>query len=136
MRLRTSMTPYNTGQILERTASVTEMQRRLRLGTASRMKPRISSTRRPLRTREPSECLKLLLQDIIELTGLVRRWWMMSTGFPLIAGTFGPLANLFSVCALVQTWRVQISPDGNERDGERVPDPHWCVGRPHKDAAY
>uniref|UniRef100_D8PYP2 Potassium channel domain-containing protein n=1 Tax=Schizophyllum commune (strain H4-8 / FGSC 9210) TaxID=578458 RepID=D8PYP2_SCHCM len=56
-----------------------------------------------------------------------KRWWMMSTGFPLIAGTFGPLANLFSVCALVQTWRVQISPDGNERDGERVPDPHWVL---------
>ncbi|KAL1686509.1 hypothetical protein GGG16DRAFT_128652 [Schizophyllum commune] len=56
-----------------------------------------------------------------------KRWWMMSTGFPLLAGTFGPLANLFSVCALVQTWRVQISPDGNERDGQRVPDPHWVL---------
>ncbi|KAL1746868.1 hypothetical protein HDZ31DRAFT_80905 [Schizophyllum fasciatum] len=56
-----------------------------------------------------------------------KRWWMLSTGFPLIAGTFGPLANLFSVCALVQTWRVRISSDGNERNGERVPDPHWVL---------
>ncbi|KAL0571837.1 hypothetical protein V5O48_010133 [Marasmius crinis-equi] len=48
------------------------------------------------------------------------RWWLASTLFPLIAGTLGPLANLFSVCALVQTWRIG-------ENGERVTDPTWLI---------
>jgi potassium channel subfamily K len=56
-----------------------------------------------------------------------RRWWFTSTAFPLIAGTFGPLANLFSVCALVRAWRVSIPPGMTEADGEPINDPHWCV---------
>ena len=126
MRPRMSTTPCGIAHSLARTALAAEMQHRIRLETASRTKPQASSTQRLRRTRGPSEFRQSLLEDIVELTELVRRWWMMSTGFPLLAGTFGPLANLFSVCALVQTWRVQISPDGNERDGQRVPDPHWC----------
>lgn len=55
------------------------------------------------------------------------QWWFMSTASPLIAGTFGPLANLMSVCALVQTWRVKIPPGDNETQGERISDPAWCV---------
>lgn len=47
--------------------------------------------------------------------------------FPLIAGTFGPLANLFSVCALVMTWRVRIPPGQTEATAERVPDPSWSA---------
>ncbi|KAF4621304.1 hypothetical protein D9613_000821 [Agrocybe pediades] len=48
-------------------------------------------------------------------------WWFTSTAFPLFAGTFGPIASLFSVCALVQTWRV------TEDGGDRVPDPPWLL---------
>ncbi|CAA7266091.1 unnamed protein product [Cyclocybe aegerita] len=48
-------------------------------------------------------------------------WWVASTTFPLIAGTFGPIANLFSVCALAQSWRIRIL------DGSRVPDPPWLI---------
>ncbi|KAF8988436.1 hypothetical protein BDQ17DRAFT_1288832 [Cyathus striatus] len=48
-------------------------------------------------------------------------WWFTSTAFPLIAGTFGPIANLFSVCALAQTWRVRQS------DGGKVHDPAWII---------
>ncbi|PVH87650.1 voltage-gated potassium channel [Cadophora sp. DSE1049] len=29
------------------------------------------------------------------------RWWLASTAFPLIAGTFGPMASAFSICALL-----------------------------------
>ncbi|KAF9070569.1 hypothetical protein BDP27DRAFT_1382742 [Rhodocollybia butyracea] len=50
-----------------------------------------------------------------------QRWWFTSTAFPLIAGTFGPLASLFSVCALVQTWRIQAF------TGKRITDPHWLI---------
>ncbi|KAJ3921054.1 hypothetical protein F5877DRAFT_36851 [Lentinula edodes] len=56
-----------------------------------------------------------------------QRWWFTSTAFPLVAGTFGPLANLFSVCALVQTWRVEISGGESETQGQRISDPHWSV---------
>lgn len=58
-----------------------------------------------------------------------RRWWFTSTAFPLVAGTFGPLANLFSVCALVQTWRITIPEGETEAHGQRVKDPAWCVVR-------
>ena len=46
-------------------------------------------------------------------------WWMTSTAFPLIAGTFGPIANLLSICALVETWRVRID------NGVTIRDPRW-----------
>ncbi|KAJ7758898.1 hypothetical protein B0H14DRAFT_2447471 [Mycena olivaceomarginata] len=50
-----------------------------------------------------------------------KRWWFTSTAFPLVAGTFGPLANFFSICALSQTWRVY------DADGSRIPDPGWLL---------
>ncbi|KAF7329252.1 hypothetical protein MKEN_00186100 [Mycena kentingensis (nom. inval.)] len=46
-------------------------------------------------------------------------WWFTSTMFPLVAGTFGPLANFFSVCALTQPWRQHSG------DGSTIPDPPW-----------
>ncbi|KIV80459.1 hypothetical protein PV11_07957 [Exophiala sideris] len=55
------------------------------------------------------------------------RWWYASTGFPLIAGTFGPMANAFSVCALVENWRVSIPPGGTEEHGEDIKDPGWLI---------
>lgn len=53
---------------------------------------------------------------------------MTSTAFPLISGAFGPLANLASICALVQSWRVYIPPGGSEIHGDRVADPAWLLG--------
>jgi potassium channel subfamily K len=58
---------------------------------------------------------------------LPARWWYASTGIPLIAGTFGPIANAFSVCALVEDWRVKIPPNGTEEHGIPIKDPKWCV---------
>lgn len=55
------------------------------------------------------------------------RWWYCSTAFPLIAGTFGPMANAFSICALVQQWRVNIPPGGVEEHGIDIPDPAWLL---------
>ncbi|TFK22007.1 voltage-gated potassium channel, partial [Coprinopsis marcescibilis] len=48
-------------------------------------------------------------------------WWFASTAVPLIAGTFGPIANLLSVCAIVQTWKVAKNGNG------RVKDPVWLI---------
>lgn len=58
-----------------------------------------------------------------------KRWWFTSTAFPLIAGTFGPISNLFSACALAQTWRVefQLNDEGSETKGKRVTDPDWLI---------
>ena len=50
-----------------------------------------------------------------------RLWWFTSTVFPLLAGTFGPIANLFSVCAIAQTWRFHTD------TLRRIPDPAWSV---------
>ncbi|KAG4438859.1 hypothetical protein IFR05_005648 [Cadophora sp. M221] len=56
------------------------------------------------------------------------RWWLASTAFPLIAGTFGPMASAFSICALVVHWRVEI-PDGKtEAEGMELDDPRWLIG--------
>jgi len=55
------------------------------------------------------------------------RWWYASTAFPLIAGTFGPLANAFSICALVENWRVQVPPGGTEEHGIDIRDPSWLI---------
>lgn len=44
-------------------------------------------------------------------------WWFASTAIPLIAATFGPMANGFSICALVYSWRAYIPPGKGESDG-------------------
>ncbi|KAJ7203758.1 hypothetical protein GGX14DRAFT_461096 [Mycena pura] len=46
-------------------------------------------------------------------------WWFTSTAFPLVAGTFGPLANVFSICALLRPWRQYTA------DGSAISDPGW-----------
>ena len=53
------------------------------------------------------------------------RWWYASTAIPLIAGTFGPMANAFSICALVENWRVKIPKGGTEEHGINLKDPKW-----------
>ena len=56
---------------------------------------------------------------------LPARWWHASTGIPLVAGTFGPMANAFSICALVEKWRVRIPKGGTEEHGIDIKDPNW-----------
>ncbi|KAL2042956.1 hypothetical protein N7G274_004014 [Stereocaulon virgatum] len=57
------------------------------------------------------------------------RWWFASTAFPLLAGTFGPMASAFNICALIQHWRVSIPPGfgANESHGNDVRDPKWLL---------
>ncbi|KUJ12293.1 voltage-gated potassium channel [Mollisia scopiformis] len=56
------------------------------------------------------------------------RWWFASTAFPLIAGTFGPMASAFSICALVVHWRVYIPLGAAEQNGIPIEDPKWLIG--------
>jgi potassium channel subfamily K len=55
------------------------------------------------------------------------RWWFASTACPLLAGTIGPVASAFNICALVYNWRVYL-PDGvTEVNGLIIKDPPWLV---------
>ena len=55
------------------------------------------------------------------------RWWLASTAFPLIAGILGPMASAFTVCALVQDWRVAVTLEGKETSGDSLADPEWLL---------
>ena len=54
-------------------------------------------------------------------------WWILSTLFPLIAGTFGPLASTFNICALAIDWRTTVDPSSTESEGTHLPDPRWLL---------
>lgn len=72
-------------------------------------------------------------------------WWFAGTAIPLLAATIGPLANVFSIAALVTYWRMCLVPgvdlgdaaqctyNGNITElvlplyGQPYEDPHWCI---------
>ncbi|CAJ2505348.1 Uu.00g127420.m01.CDS01 [Anthostomella pinea] len=53
------------------------------------------------------------------------RWWFTSAAFPMIAGTLGPVASAFSICALVKNWRQHINPGSDVTKAVFIPDPPW-----------
>lgn len=53
------------------------------------------------------------------------RWWVLTTLFPLVCGTFGPLATSFNICALTQDSREVVDPTSTEQEGTFVPNPAW-----------
>ncbi|KAI1380363.1 voltage-gated potassium channel [Hypoxylon crocopeplum] len=55
------------------------------------------------------------------------RWWFASAAFPMIAGTLGPVASAFSICALVKNWRQHILPGSDVTKALFVPDPPWLI---------
>ncbi|KAK5626275.1 hypothetical protein RRF57_001990 [Xylaria bambusicola] len=55
------------------------------------------------------------------------RWWFASAAFPMIAGTLGPVASAFSICALVKPWRQQILPRGDITNAIFIHDPPWLL---------
>ncbi|KAK5987725.1 Outward-rectifier potassium channel TOK1-like protein [Cladobotryum mycophilum] len=55
------------------------------------------------------------------------RWWFASSAFPMIAGTLGPVASAFSICALVRPWRQYISPGGDIQKASFELDPPWLT---------
>lgn len=56
-----------------------------------------------------------------------RRWWVLTTLFPLTAGTFGPVANAFNLCAVIVPWRTYVSATSDESEGKHITDPKWLV---------
>ncbi|KAK5991828.1 Outward-rectifier potassium channel TOK1-like protein [Cladobotryum mycophilum] len=55
------------------------------------------------------------------------RWWFLSSVFPLIAGTLGPVASAFSICALAQPWRQHLVPGGDIQEASFITDPPWLT---------
>ncbi|KAF4122093.1 potassium channel subfamily K, other eukaryote [Geosmithia morbida] len=55
------------------------------------------------------------------------RWWFASSAFPMIAGTLGPVASAFSICALAQPWRqCRMRAEAAELVGF-INDPAWLI---------
>lgn len=48
-------------------------------------------------------------------------WFLISSYFPLIVGTIGPLSNFTNIVALIDSWRI------NELTGEKVKDVPWLL---------
>ncbi|KAG7286056.1 hypothetical protein NEMBOFW57_008359 [Staphylotrichum longicolle] len=55
------------------------------------------------------------------------RWWFASSAFPMIAGTLGPVASAFSICALVKPWRQSYPPGTDVTTAPFIPDPPWLT---------
>ncbi|KAI6370453.1 hypothetical protein MCOR25_004190 [Pyricularia grisea] len=55
------------------------------------------------------------------------RWWFASSAFPMMAGTLGPVASAFSICALVRPWRQHMPPGTNVSQAEFVEDPSYLI---------
>ena len=71
-------------------------------------------------------------------------WWFASTAIPLLAAAIGPLANVFSIAALVTSWRMcliagvegldaahdcTLAAGGHkvlDLQGQSYEDPRWC----------
>ncbi|CRK32313.1 hypothetical protein BN1708_005704 [Verticillium longisporum] len=60
-------------------------------------------------------------------TDMSSRWWFASSAFPMIAGTLGPVASAFSICALVRSWRQHRPPGTSISDAKFVADPEWLL---------
>jgi potassium channel subfamily K len=53
--------------------------------------------------------------------------WCASIIFPLCAGSFGPMASAFGVCALAGSWRIDdvTKATDNMLVGAEIKDPKW-----------
>ncbi|KAM9878949.1 potassium channel [Verticillium dahliae] len=65
--------------------------------------------------------------DGFHMTPRSSRWWFASSAFPMIAGTLGPVASAFSICALVRSWRQHRPPGTSISDAKFVADPEWLL---------
>ncbi|KAK1779666.1 hypothetical protein QBC45DRAFT_130267 [Copromyces sp. CBS 386.78] len=55
------------------------------------------------------------------------RWWFASAAFPMVAGTLGPVASAFSICALVRPWRQNYTKGADIATATFIKDPAWLI---------
>lgn len=53
------------------------------------------------------------------------RWFFASSLFPMIAGTLGPVASAFSICALARPWQQSYPPGSDIQKAKFIKDPTW-----------
>lgn len=66
-------------------------------------------------------------EDVIKDFNSPIHMWVITTLFPLMAGTFGPMASMFNICAIVVPWRVIVNPANDQANGRHITDPTWLV---------
>lgn len=66
-------------------------------------------------------------QDTTDSRTNPSRWWFASAAFPMIAGSLGPMASAFSICALVKPWRQSILPGSDVTRAVFKRDPPWLI---------
>ncbi|KAF2772410.1 voltage-gated potassium channel [Teratosphaeria nubilosa] len=66
-------------------------------------------------------------EDIVQDYNAPTRWWMVTTLFPLVAGTFGPMASAFNIMAIAIDWRLIVDPSNSESEGTKISDPKWLI---------
>ncbi|KAI1304011.1 hypothetical protein F5Y03DRAFT_180414 [Xylaria venustula] len=76
-------------------------------------------------SQEKDEFNKTLRAEEIHLDHA--RWWFASAAFPMIAGTLGPVASAFSICALVKPWRQHVPPGTDITNAMFINDPPWLL---------
>lgn len=74
---------------------------------------------------DPRSCPPLTPQPKRAMLTPPSRWWFASSAFPMIAGTLGPVASAFSICALVRPWRQHFPPGAAVTDSDYARDPPW-----------
>ncbi|KAK0374607.1 ion channel protein [Colletotrichum limetticola] len=78
-------------------------------------------------SKNPRSSEKRFANDVAHLDP--SRWWFASSAFPMIAGTLGPVASAFSICALVRPWRQHYPPGTDITTAAFEPDPKWSDPR-------
>ncbi len=78
-------------------------------------------------SRTAQEVAQMSEEDIIADYNSPIHMWVVSTLFPLVAGTFGPMASMFNICAISTDWRIIVNPNSDEASGATVQDPTWLI---------
>lgn len=66
-------------------------------------------------------------EDVVNDFNAPIHMWVVATLFPLIAGTFGPIASMFNICAIVVPWRLVVNPESQQANGKHIADPGWFI---------
>lgn len=66
-------------------------------------------------------------EDVVKDYNSPIHMWVIATLFPLVAGTFGPMASMFNICAIAVPWRLIVNPANQQANGRYIPDPRWIV---------
>ena len=79
---------------------------------------------RPIPTQRLFAFQTVFLDQEFSLT-LYSGWWFAATAFPMIAGTFAPVALAFGICSIVEPWRDSVLESTPKNEGYTIKNPRW-----------